>query len=133
MAQDQRHLGSIGRLARAQDDRHRLAGRRLVDMDRQKAAAVVMRVEQRELLAAMHCVFGIVDVEQDAPRHRIETVAEHGDHRCHHAFERDRTGRFSSRLMVGCEHRSAPLSGGRPSAILKAGSDLSASQSLPSG
>src|SRR5712691_1170005 len=42
-----------------------------------------------------------------------------------------RPGRFSSRLMVGCEHRSAPLSGSRPTAILKAGSDFSASQSLP--
>jgi hypothetical protein len=42
-------------------------------------------------------------------------------------------GRFSSRLIVGCEHRSSPLSGSRPTAILKAGSDLSASQSLPSG
>jgi hypothetical protein len=31
--------------------------------------------------------------------------------------------------MVGCEHRSAPLSGSRPTAILKAGSDFSASQS----
>src|SRR6266852_544566 len=40
-------------------------------------------------------------------------------------------GRFSSRLMVGCEHRSAPLSGSRPTAILNAGSELSASQSLP--
>ena len=42
-------------------------------------------------------------------------------------------GRFSSRLMVGCEHRSAPLSGSRPTAILNAGSRRSASQSLPSG
>src|SRR6476646_8684981 len=40
-------------------------------------------------------------------------------------------GRFSSRLMVGCEHKSAPLSGSRPTAILKAGSQRSASQSLP--
>src|SRR4051812_7966456 len=31
-------------------------------------------------------------------------------------------GRFSSRDMVGCEHKSAPLSGPRPRAILKAGS-----------
>src|SRR5947209_18888955 len=33
-------------------------------------------------------------------------------------------GRFSRRLMVGCEHRSSPVSGKRPTAILKAGSDL---------
>src|SRR3954471_6781930 len=42
-------------------------------------------------------------------------------------------GRFSSRHMVGCEHRVLPLSGARPSAILKAGSARSASQSLASG
>ena len=42
-------------------------------------------------------------------------------------------GRFSSRLMLGCAHRSSPLCGKRPTAILKAGSDLSVSQSLPSG
>src|ERR1051325_5560445 len=32
-------------------------------------------------------------------------------------------GRSSSRLIVGCEHRSLPLSGNRPTAILKAGSE----------
>jgi len=35
-------------------------------------------------------------------------------------------GRFSSRHIVGCEHRSSPLSGSRPTAILKAGSVRSA-------
>ena len=53
MAQHQRHLGAVRRLAGAQDDRHRLAGGRLVDMDRLEAAAVVIGVEQRELLAAV--------------------------------------------------------------------------------
>ena len=42
-------------------------------------------------------------------------------------------GRFSSRHMVGCEHRSSPLSGRRPTAILNAGSVRSGSQSLASG
>ena len=42
-------------------------------------------------------------------------------------------GRFSNRHMVGCEHRSGPLSGGRPTAILNAGPLRSASQSLASG
>jgi hypothetical protein len=40
--------------------------------------------------------------------------------------------RFSNRDIVGCEHSSAPLSGRRPTAILKAGSSRSASQSLAS-
>ena len=35
--------------------------------------------------------------------------------------------------MVSCEHRSSSLSGSPPIAILKAGSDLISSQSLPSG
>jgi hypothetical protein len=38
-----------------------------------------------------------------------------------------------SDLMVSCEHRSSSLSGSAPIAILKAGSDLISSQSLPSG
>src|SRR3954447_13471876 len=42
-------------------------------------------------------------------------------------------GRFSSRHMVGCEHKARPLSGRRPTAILKAGSLRRASQSLASG
>ncbi len=92
MAQHQRHLGPIRRLAGAQDDRDGLAGRRLIDVDRQKTAAVVMRVPQRELLAAVNPVLGLVDVEQDAPGHLIETVAEHLDHRRHHALERGRAG-----------------------------------------
>jgi hypothetical protein len=91
-----------------------------------------MGVPQRQLLAAVDRILGVVDVEQDAPTWsklsqnnstiaaimRLSAVA---------------LGRFSSRLMVGCEHKSSPLSGIRPTAILKAGSDLSASQSLPSG
>ena len=92
MAQHQRHLGPVRRLAGAQDDRHRLAGRRLVDVDRQKAAAVVIGVEQRQLLAAVNPVLGVVDVEQDAARHLLEAVAEHLDHRRHHALERGRAG-----------------------------------------
>jgi hypothetical protein len=42
-------------------------------------------------------------------------------------------GGFSSRVMVGCEHRSAAVSGRRPTAILKAASLRSTSQSLASG
>src|SRR5580692_460302 len=56
MAQHERHLGPARRLARAQNDRDRLAARRLVNVDRQKAAAVVVRIEQRELLPAVHPV-----------------------------------------------------------------------------
>ena len=84
----------VRRLAGAQDDGDRLAGRRLVNVDRQKAAAVVMRIPQRQLLAAVNPVLGVVDVEQDAPRHLGEAVAEQFDHRCHHAFERGCAGQI---------------------------------------
>jgi hypothetical protein len=129
VAQHQRHLGPVRRLAGTQDDRDGLAGRRLVDVDWQKAAA--MRVPQRELLAVVNPVLGVVDRSRRGTWSKLSqnnsTIA---------AIMRLSAvgpGRFSSRLMVGCEHRSWPLSGSRPTAILKAGSDLSASQSLPSG
>jgi hypothetical protein len=51
-----------------------------------------MRVEQRELLPAMHLVLGVVDVEHDAFGNLREAVAEQVDHRRHHALERDRAG-----------------------------------------
>ena len=41
-------------------------------------------------------------------------------------------GAFSQREMVGCEHRSVPLSGNRPQANLKAGSQRSRSRSSAS-
>jgi hypothetical protein len=58
----------------------------------QETAAVVVGVEQRQLLAAVDPVFGIVDVEHDPLRHLREAVAEQLDHRRHHALERDRSG-----------------------------------------
>jgi hypothetical protein len=92
MAQHQRHLGPVRRLAGPQNDSNRLAGRRLVDVDRQKAAAVIVGIPERQLLAAVHPVLGVVDVEQNAARHLVEAVAEQIDHRCHHALERGRAG-----------------------------------------
>jgi hypothetical protein len=59
------HLGTAWRLARAQDDGDWLAARPLVDVNREKAALVVMCVEQRELLVPMHPVQRVVDVQRD--------------------------------------------------------------------
>jgi hypothetical protein len=70
------------------------AGRRLVDVDRLKAAAVVVGVEQRQLLTAVNSVLGVVDVEHNTTRHLFEAVAEHLDHRRHHALERGRAGQI---------------------------------------
>ena len=57
------HLFALGRLAFAQDHRHRFAALNMIDVDRQKAAAIVMGVPERQLLAAMHFIDGVVDVE----------------------------------------------------------------------
>ena len=44
----------------------------VIDVDRQKAPRVVMRVEQRELLMPVHDIDGVIDVQRDraqaAPR-----------------------------------------------------------------
>jgi hypothetical protein len=48
------NLNTARRLAGAQHNRNRPAALDVVDVDRQKAVLVVMGVEQRELLAAMH-------------------------------------------------------------------------------
>ena len=45
-------------------------------MARHKAAAVVVGMEQRQLLLAMLPVLGVVDVEHDPARHLREAVAE---------------------------------------------------------
>ena len=42
-----------GRLARTQDDRDRMAGGGVIDVDRQKTTFIVMRIEQRKLLMAV--------------------------------------------------------------------------------
>ena len=48
--EDGADLGAARRLARPQDDRHRLARTGLVNVDRQETALVVMGIEERELL-----------------------------------------------------------------------------------
>ena len=133
VAQHQRDLGPVRGFAGPQDHRDRPAGDRLVDVDRQKAAAVVVGVEERELLAAMGPVLGVVDVEHDPARHLSKLSQNSSTMAAIIRLSAVALGRFSSRHMVGCEHRSGPLSGGRPTAILKAGSARSASQSFASG
>ena len=66
------HLGALRGTRRAQDGRHRRAARHVIDMHRSKAAFVVMRVPERQLLAAMGRAERVVDVENLAPtwRHR---------------------------------------------------------------
>ena len=53
-----------------------------------KAVLAVMGVEQRQLLAAVDRIGGVVDVEHDALGHALEAVAEQIDHRQPHARQR---------------------------------------------
>jgi hypothetical protein len=64
MLEEGADFGARRRLARAQENRHRLAAVYVIDVDRQEAAGVVVGVEQRQLLVAVHWVAGIVDVDQ---------------------------------------------------------------------
>ena len=59
------HLLARGRLAGAQDDRDRPAGRRVVDVDRQKAALIVMRIEERKLLVAVDDIEGALSRQRE--------------------------------------------------------------------
>jgi hypothetical protein len=67
-AQMSPYLDARGRLARPQHDGDRSAGGAVVDVDRQKAALVMMGVEQGELLVPVHHVTGVVDVQHHALR-----------------------------------------------------------------
>jgi hypothetical protein len=58
-------------------------------MDRQKAALIVMGVEQRELLMAMYRVAGIVDVERDRGRRAPVAFAEPIHQRRHQSGDLD--------------------------------------------
>jgi hypothetical protein len=72
---------------------------------RQETAFVVMRVEQRQLLMAVHYIAGVVDVERNG--RRLTFIGNHplvNERPC----EADREGAFSSRDNVGCEHSPSP-------------------------
>ena len=58
------HLDPRRGSCRTQHDRDGTRALGVVDMDRQKAALVVMGVEERELLMPVHDIAGVVDIEQ---------------------------------------------------------------------
>ena len=61
------HLRALRGARRAQDGGDRRAARHVIDVHRRKAALVVMRVPERELLAAMRRTERVVDVEDLQP------------------------------------------------------------------
>ena len=104
-----------GVLPGTQDDRDRPALLGVIDMDRQKAALVVVGVEQRELLMAVHNIVGVVDIEPD--RGRRSRVGRHPliDERvgqAHHVSQRRRV--FQPRQ--GRLRAQVPASVGQPPA-----------------
>ena len=86
-------LGPRRRLARAQQDRHRLAALDMVDVDGQEAAGVVVGVEQRELLVAVHRIAGVVDIQRDGGGRGAEGAAEDIHQRRRHARHLGARGR----------------------------------------
>ncbi len=70
-------------------------------MDRLEAHAVVVRVEERELLLTVHGIVRVVDVENDAARRPREAAAVEIDLAEADTGERTPVGKFSSLDNVG--------------------------------
>ena len=73
------HLDAARRLAGPQHDRHGPALLRVVDVDRQEAAFVIMSVEQRELLMAVDDIAGGFATESYAASALYTTLASLSD------------------------------------------------------
>ena len=56
----------------------------MIDVDGEEAARVVVGVEERELLVAVHRVAGVVDIERDGGGRGGEAAAEKVDQRRRH-------------------------------------------------
>ena len=78
---------AIWRFARAQNGQHTMAGVGIIDVDRQKAAFIVMRIEQRQLLMAMHDIGGVVDIEGDRLGRATVTLAPQLYHGSHQSYQ----------------------------------------------
>jgi hypothetical protein len=98
-------------------------------VDRLEAVAARMGIEEDEFLLAMRRIVRVVDIQHDAARHGREAVAEQIDHPERHACKSSPGRRVFQTDNVGWDMRSLPVPGGRPHAILKAGSMRSASRS----
>ena len=81
------HLLAIWRLPRAQDCQHAMAGVGVVDMDRQKPPLIVMGIEHRQLLIAVHGVGGVVDIERDRLGRASVTFAPHVHHGARRSYQ----------------------------------------------
>ncbi len=114
------HLDATGRPARAQNHRDRARGGDVVDVDGHEAALVVMRVEQRELLVAMHHIHRVVDVQ----RHRFGRPEIAGaveiDHGVAQAHDLAQGGRILAARHGGLGAQVASAVGQAPAGELEA-------------
>ena len=78
--EDTRRLVPGRPLAGTQEREHRLGRGRLEDVDGLEAIVIIMGVEQRQLLAAVDRVLGIIDVEDDTAGNMVRAFAEQIDH-----------------------------------------------------
>src|SRR5262249_53159540 len=131
-AQMARDLLTGRRRAWTQQQRQRPARRDVVDVDGEHGALAVRGIERRQGLMAVHHVERVIDIERHCDRRRCVARAIKSIITPMRRMTSRRFGAFSQRDMVGCEHRSSPLSGNRPQASLKAGSKRSRSRSLAS-
>jgi hypothetical protein len=83
------------RLAGAQQNRHAVAAVRIIHVDRQKTAFVIVRVEQRQLLLAVHHIEGVVDVQ----RHRLRRTAVTPAPQIHHGVAQPQQGAQVGRVF----------------------------------
>ena len=104
-----------GGLAGTQDHQHRPARCRIVDMDRQKAALIIVGVPMRQLLVAVHNVDRIIDIQHHRPRRlRVapapdvdECVSEADDLAQRRCILPARDGRLRAEVRPGLRQASA--------------------------
>ena len=115
------NLHTRRRLAGTQDHRNRSTRRRIVDMDRQEAALIIMGVPLRQLLVAVHNVDRVVDVQDHRPgRLRVapapdvdECVGEADDLAQRRRILPARDGRLRAEVTAGVGQPSARQLEGR--------------------
>ena len=95
-----------------------------------------MAIEKRELLRAVGGVLGGIQIDSDAPSATMQALAmSFNDRSASASVMRNsslRSGAFSKRDRVGCEARSSPAIGSRPTSSLWIGSQANRAASLAS-
>ena len=80
----------------------------MVDVDGQEAARVVVGVEERELLVAVHGIAGVVDIEGDGGGRGGKGAAQEIDQRRRHERHLDAIGRVLQAAHGGLRAERAP-------------------------